>query len=203
MISDSAARGLATTLVDTLLAADPFIGTNLGLREYDALLPDPSAVAEEKLAQALAGIEAQAAALEVDDPADRVTLGVVRSVAATRRAGLANRFAEYTVSAMPIGGPPALFAIAARTTLPDAAAAGDYLTRLRGAAAWIDGTTERLRTGHAKGRYPVAELVDQAIAWADHALASPVPAAFAAPTPPAGWGGEPRWRAGVEQTVTE
>jgi uncharacterized protein (DUF885 family) len=203
VISDSAARGLATALVDTLLAADPFIGTNLGLREYDALLPDPSAAAEEKLAEALAGIDAQAAALQVDDPADRVTLGVVRSVAATRRAGLANRFAEYTVSAMPISGPPALFAIAARTTLPDAAAAGDYLTRLRGAGAWIDGTTERLREGHAKGRYPVAELVDQAMAWADHTLASPVPTAFAAPTPPAGWDGEPGWRAGVEQTVSE
>jgi uncharacterized protein (DUF885 family) len=200
--TDTAARRLAGTLVDTLLRADPFIGTALGLREYDALLPDPSAAAEERLAEGLAGIEREAVTVQPDGQADRVTLGVVRSVAATRRSALANRYAEYTVTAMPLGGPPALLGVLARTVLPNAEAAGDYLTRLRGAAAWLDGTTERLREGAARRRYPVAALLGQAVAWADRTLAVPVPAAFTAPVPPANWDGAAAWRASVEEIVT-
>ena len=52
----SPARQLAKTLTDRLLDADPFIGTNLGLREYDALVPDPSAAAEQRLAADLTAI---------------------------------------------------------------------------------------------------------------------------------------------------
>jgi uncharacterized protein (DUF885 family) len=201
--TDSPARQLATELVDALLAADPFIGTSLGLREFDALLPDPSAAADDALAAKVADIDARAAVLATDNAADRVTLGVVRGVSLQRTLSLINRADEYTVTAMPVTGPPALFAVAARTVLIDAQAATDYLTRLDGGAAWIDGTTQRLREGQARGRFPVGELVDQAIAWADRALATPVPPAFTAPEPPAGWDGADAWREQVEQTVRE
>jgi uncharacterized protein (DUF885 family) len=203
MVSASPVRRLAGRLIDTLLTAEPFTGTALGLREYDALLPDPSAAAANEFAAALADIEREAGSLAPDGPADRVTLGVVRSVSHTHQQAVVNAEDEYTVTAMPVAGPPSLFAVAARTTLPDPRAADDYLTRLSGGGAWLDGTTERLREGRAKGRYPVAELVDQAIAWADRSLATPVPAAFLTPAPPNGWDGVDGWQSEVERTVRD
>ncbi|MEO8888967.1 MAG: DUF885 domain-containing protein [Jatrophihabitantaceae bacterium] len=201
-MSESAARQLATELIGSLLAADPFLGTGLGLREFDALLPDPSAAAEQALAVLIADLGARAAIATADGAADRVTLGVVRGVCELRGLALANASDEYTVTAMPITGPPALLAAAARTVLVDERAATDYLARLRAAPAWIDGTAERLREGRAKGRQPVGELVEQAIAWADSTLATPVPPAFLAPTAPPGWDGADAWREQVAQVVS-
>jgi len=197
----SPVRQLADRLATTILDADPFTATSLGLREYDALLPDPSLEAEQRLAEALGEIGVEAAALSADDPADQVTLEVVRTGCANRVLALANRPTEYTVTAMPVMGPPALFAIAARTTVPDGSAAADYLTRLRAAADWIDGGAARLQAGAAAGTLPVGELVDQAIAWADHALSSPVPSAFLVPAPPATWDGRDAWRTDVSEVV--
>jgi uncharacterized protein (DUF885 family) len=196
-------RQLADELVRTVLAADPISGSGLGLREYDALLPDPSAAAEDALIDRLRDLAVRAARLSADDPRERATLGAVPSMCARREQQLRNRADEYTVTAMPYSGPPALLALAARTVLPDPEAAGDYLTRLRAAPRWLDGTTERLREGRAKGRLPVGELVDQASAWADRAIASGVPAEFLTPQPPGGWDGVGAWRDDVTAVVRE
>ncbi|MBN9620668.1 MAG: DUF885 family protein, partial [Actinobacteria bacterium] len=182
-MSESPTRQLAQACVDRLLAADPFAGTALGLREYDALVPDPSAAAEEALSADLAGIAAQAGALSPASPADRVTRDVIVAVCERQQLAAANRAAEYTVTAMPIAGPPVLFATLARSVLPDVGAAGDYRSRVRGVTAWLDATTARLGEGAARGAYPVAGLLDGALAWADRVLAQPVPAAVLAPTP--------------------
>jgi uncharacterized protein (DUF885 family) len=201
--SPSPAGALAQTLVDRLLAADPFMGTNLGLREYDALVPDPSEQAEDDLATDLAAIEQQAAGLTADDPDDAVTLDVVRATCDRQQRFLALRMPEFTVTAMPIGGPPALFAMLARTALVDQQAAADYLTRVRASVAWLDGTTQRLAAGAARGRFPVAALLDDALAWADRTTATPVPPAVTAPVPPEGWDGTDEWRAELEQVCRE
>lgn len=194
MTDDSPARQLAQTLVDRLLAADPFTGTGLGLREYDALVPDPSAAAEERLAGDLATIATQARSVSAEDDADGVTLDVVTATCDRRRRAIGARMEEFTVTAMPIAGPPALFAVLARTVLPDPQAAGDYLERVRGSVGWLDATTERLREGADRGRYPVGSLVDAALAWTDRALATDVPPAITAPAPPEGWDGANDWR---------
>jgi uncharacterized protein (DUF885 family) len=201
--TDSPARDLATTLVDRLLTADPFTGTTLGLREYDALVPDPSAAAEHQLAADLAELGAQAALLGTGDPDDEVTLEVVRAMCDRQRNLIAIRQSEYTVTAMPLAGPPALFAVLARTVLVDPQAATDYLARVRGSVAWIDGTTQRLREGAARGRYPVGSLLDDAIVWCQRTLATPVPPAVAAPAPPEGWDGADAWRAELERVARE
>lgn len=205
----NAVTELAAELADTLLAANPFQGSALGLREYDALLPDPSAAAEDELAGRLAALDRRAAELDGADQdgasrdgagqdgadlARQVTLACVRSICRREQDKLATRQPEFTVTAMPFAGPASLLAEAARTALADPQAAGDYLSRLRAAAGWLDGTTERLREGRAKGRVPIGTLVDQAIAWADRTLADPVPAAFLEPVPPAGWDGAAAWR---------
>jgi uncharacterized protein (DUF885 family) len=93
--------------------------------------------------------------------------------------------------------------VAARTVLVDPEAAGAYLERLRRSGGWIDQLSERLRAGAAKGRFPVAPLVQEAITWAQAVLAEPVPAALAAPQPPAGWDGEAAWRAERDAIVAD
>jgi uncharacterized protein (DUF885 family) len=126
--------------------------------------------------------------------ADAVTLGCLVENINEELIELDARLLEHTVSAMPITGPPVLLAIAARTIIADAQAAADYLERLRGSGVWLDQQTERLRIGAAKGRLPVAPLVQEAIEWAETVLRAPVPGALAAPQPPDGWAGEVAWR---------
>jgi uncharacterized protein (DUF885 family) len=190
----SPARQLATALVDRLLAANPFAGTGLGLREYDALVPDPSAEAEDRLAADLAMIDGQAGETAAENFADEVTLDVVRAVCDRQRRSIAIRSSEFTVTAMPIAGPPSLLAVLAQTALGDPEAAADYLTRVRDSVAWIDGTTERLHEGAARGRFPVGSLVDDAVAWANRTIATPAPTAVTTPSPPEGWDGAAAWR---------
>jgi uncharacterized protein (DUF885 family) len=105
----------------------------------------------------------------VISPEDAVTLGCVAEAARQEIADLDSAALEYTVTAMPFSGPAVLFLIAARTLLPDTEAADDYLVRLRRSGTWIDQLTERLRAGAAKGRLPVASLVEGTISWAEPA----------------------------------
>src|SRR4051794_17714035 len=203
MASETGARELARTLVDRLLAADPFSGTALGLREYDALVPDPSRAAEDALGAELDGMGAEASALTSDDAADAVTIEVVRAVCDHRRQSLENRSVEYTVTPMPLTGPPALLATLARTVLPDAQAAADYLARVKGSSGWIDATTARLGEGAARGRYPVGSLLDAALAWTDRTLTQPVPPAITTPTAPSGWDGATAWQDELERIARD
>jgi uncharacterized protein (DUF885 family) len=199
----SPVRRLADDLARRLLDADPFLGTGLGLREYDALVPDPSAAAEQALDADLAAFAARCDEVEPADAAERVTLAVVRATCERRRLAIAAGEIEYTVSAMPIAGPPMIFALAARTVLPDERAARDYLSRLAGLADWIDASTARLAEGRTKGRAPVGSLVDQAVDWAERTLAADVPAAFTTPAPPAGWDGTAQWSTERDRIVVD
>jgi len=112
---------------------------------------------------------------------------------------------EHTVTAMQYAGPAIFLAVAARTVLVDPAAAEDYLTRLRRSGAWLDQIGERLRTGAAKGRLPVAPLVEQAIIWAGGVLAAPSISPVLSPRPPQGWDAATAWeserRAVAEEVV--
>jgi uncharacterized protein (DUF885 family) len=200
---DSPIRALADELVRTLLAADPLHGSSLGLREYDALMPDPCTAAEDALVDRLRDLAGRAEHLTATDTRERATLGTVRAWCEHLELEVANRADEYTVTAMPFAGPATLLAVAARTVLPDTAAAADYLARLTASPDWIDGTTERLREGRAKGTLPIAGLVDQAREWADRVLAAGLPPEFLAPAPPAGWTGEAAWRDQVSAVVRD
>jgi uncharacterized protein (DUF885 family) len=195
------ARQLADAVTDRLLEASPFTATSLGLRDYDALLPDASRAAEDALSSDLAELAAQAERVVEERSDDGVTVAVARSTCETVRLDLANRAADHTVTAMPIAGPPLLFSVLARTVLVDPQAAEDYLERLRGAPDWVDASTQRLAEGSAAGRRPVGTLVDQALAWADRAVAAEVPAAVLEPRPPDGWDGTTAWQESVEEAA--
>jgi uncharacterized protein (DUF885 family) len=192
----SSIRALADTFHERWLATYPFVASIYGIAGYDHQVPDDS---EEGEAARRTELETMLADMRGFDPsqlseADAVTLGCLVENVGQELRDIDARLVEHTVSAMPVGGPPAFLGIAARTVMADAPAAGDYLERLRRGGGWLDQQTERLRIGAAKGRLPVAPLVQEAIEWAERVLQAPVPEALAEPRPPEGWEGEAAWR---------
>lgn len=189
-------RELADRFHAEWLAANPLDATTLGVPGYDDRVPDASDAGIAAWRSQVEGLlrdarAVQAGALTLDDA---VTLDVLIEHADQELTALDIAADEYTVTPMPFAGPPVLLAVLARSVLPSAQAAGDYVARLRKGGTYVDQLTARLRAGAARGLLPVAPLVAQAIAWGEGVLSSPVPEAVAAPEPPAGWGGEDAWR---------
>jgi uncharacterized protein (DUF885 family) len=225
------ARDLADRFHARWLRANPFAATMYGVRGYDHLLPDASeegqsawrAEAEGFLRQAdeLArerGREGeregeQALAREREPArggpqgdrqadADAVTLDCLKEAAAQEIAAADMARDEYTVTAMHYAGPAAFLASAARTVLPDAEAAEDYLTRLRGSGTWLDQVTGRLLAGAARGRLPVAPLAEEAVTWAEAVLAHPEASPVLAPAPPQDWPRAQAWERERREAAT-
>ena len=193
----STARDLADRFHERWLEQNPFAASMYGIPGYDDLVPDES----EEGARARRA-EAERFVAEADEiaagpltPADAVTLDCTREAAAQEIAIVDMAPEDHTVTAMQYSGAALFMAVAARTVLVDVPAAEAYLTRLRRGGEWFDQVGERLRAGAGKGRFPVAPLAEQAIAWAEGVLAAPVPAPVLAPVAPAGWDGTAEWEA--------
>jgi uncharacterized protein (DUF885 family) len=212
MVSDrdslmTSARDLADRFQRRWLAANPFAATSYGIPGYDDLVPDESEQGEQAWRTEIGQFLREADAIQSEPltPADAVTLDCTREAAIQELAGLDMARAEHTVTAMQYSGPATFLAVAARTILIDPAAAEDYLTRLRRSGGWLDQLSERLRIGAAKGRLPVAPLVEEAIRWVDGVLAEPVPRPALAPQPPSGWNRAAAWeeerRAAADQIL--
>ena len=120
-------------------------------------------------------------------PHDTITLGAVVSAAEQELSELDLARSRVHGHTMPFIGPASLLAVAARTLLPDAPAAENYLARLRRSGAWIDQLTERLRAGAAKGRLPVAHLSEAAIDWTSTIVADTGARGTARPPTTTGW----------------
>lgn len=192
----SSVADLAGRFHASWLEAHPFAATSYGVPGYDHLMPDDSEQGDARRRGALEAFLAEATAMDGAGPSeeDSVTLGCLRSQAEQEIAGLESAAVEHTVTPMPFSGPAAFLAAAARTILTSGEDAGNYLVRLGASARWLDQQSGRLHAGAAKGRLPVAPLVELTIAWVDDVLAQDVPAALAASQPPPGWDGEPAWR---------
>lgn len=199
------ARELADRYHEGWLAAHPFAASQYGVPGHDADVPDESEAGDARRRAEVEAALAEARALEGGELSadDAVTLGCLIGSAEQELAALDLGAVEYTVTSMPFAGPATLMALAARTVLPDARAAEDYVTRLQRAGGWIDQYTERLRAGAATGRLPVAPLTADAVAWADALLADPVPAPLAAPRAPEGWDGAAAWEAARDRAAAE
>jgi uncharacterized protein (DUF885 family) len=189
------ARDLADRFHQRWLEANPFSATAYGIPGYDDLVPDTSQEGDQAWRAELTRflLEADEVASGPLNPADSVTLDCTREMTTQELTVIDLAQVEYTVTAMQYSGPAVLMATAARTVLVDEAAAEAYLTRLRRSGAWLDQISERLRAGAAKGRLPVAPLVEQAIAWAEEVLTAPVPGPVLAPQPPPGWAAAAAW----------
>lgn len=198
-------RDLADRLHTRLLQASPFDASLRGIPGYDAQVPDASPEADQLLRRDAEQVIALAATLEPTElsSADRVTLDCIIDTAQRTILDIDAALVELTVTAMPISGPPVLLAVAARTIIGDPTAAADYLERLQAADRYLSQEDERLRAGAARGRVPVAPLVQQAIDWADSVLADGAPPALLAPQPPEGWDGADAWQRELEDVVRE
>jgi uncharacterized protein (DUF885 family) len=194
--SASSVGALADTFHERWLAKYPFIASIYGITGYDDRVPDDSEEGETARRAELESILADAGVLHRSQlsEADAVTLGCLVENVNQELRELDARLIEHTVAAMPVDGPPVLLGLAARTVIADAQAADAYLERLRRSGGWLDQQTQRLRIGAAKGRLPVAPLVQEAIDWAENVLQEPVPVALTEPEPPEGWEGETAWR---------
>jgi uncharacterized protein (DUF885 family) len=193
----STARDLADRFHERWLEQNPFSASMYGIPGYDDLVPDESAEgAQARRAEAEGFVaEADAIADEQLTLADAVTLGCTREAATQEIAAIDMAREDHTVTPMQYMGPALFMAMAARTVLVDVPTAEAYLVRLQRGGEWLDQVGERLRAGAAKGRFPVAPLAEQAIAWAEDVLAAPVPGPLLAPQAPAGWDGTAEWEA--------
>ena len=193
----STARDLADRFHERWLEQNPFAASMYGIPGYDDLVPDES----EEGARARRA-EAERFVAEADEiaggpltPADAVTLDCTREAAAQEIAIVDMAPEDHTVTAMQYSGAALFMAVAARTVLVDVPAAEAYLIRLRRGGEWLDQIGERLRAGAGKGRFPVAPLAEQAIAWAEGVLAAPVSGTAARTGGAAGWDGTAEWEA--------
>ena len=198
-------------LADRLNAAgqrfDPFGAGEMGLTDYDALVPDASPAAARAFRAELTEIASAAADLHLREPIDLDVQAVVAATVRTWLLTLDLAAVDHTVTAQPIGGPPMFVLLAARTALTSPQRADDFLDRLRATPGWIDQVGERLRAGAARGRVPVASLCAAAVGWADDLLGSELPAAFDKPYPATepdahGAAGE-AWRAEVTRVARD
>jgi uncharacterized protein (DUF885 family) len=191
----SAAGDLADRFHRRWLEENPFAASMYGIPGYDDLVPDESEEGRQAWRAEVGRFlqEAGAIARGPLTPADAVTLDCTTEAATQELQSIDLARADYTVTAMQYAGPATLMAVAARTVLIDPAAAEAYLTRLRRSGAWLDQIGERLRAGAARGRLPVAPLVEQAIGWAEEVLAAPAPGPVLSPRPPQGWQRAAAW----------
>jgi uncharacterized protein (DUF885 family) len=198
-------RTLADRLHTRLFEASPFDASIRGIPGYDAAVPDASVEAEALLRSDIEAVLADVAALDTSgySTADRVTHDCVVDTAERTLLDLDASLIDLTVTAMPIEGAPVMLAVAARTVIGDPAAAAAYLERLRAVDCWLGQVDERLRSGAARGRVPVAPLVQDTIDWADSVLSDGAPPALFAPQPPSDWDGVDAWRGELNDVVRE
>lgn len=198
-------RALADRVHAEWLAANPLEATTYGVPGYDDRVPDASDAGIAAWRRQVESVLDEARDVDASalGPDDAVTLGVLIEHAEQERAGIDMAAEEYTVTAMPFAGPPVYLAVLARTVLPDARAAQDYVSRVRAGGTYVDQLTARVQAGAEKGRLPVAPLVEQAIAWGEGLLSSPVPAAICAPQPPSAWDGHAAWESERDEAARE
>jgi uncharacterized protein (DUF885 family) len=180
---------LAEDYFTTIMDASPFDATVLGVRGWDAEVPDLSEAADDRTDRRLADLERRLAGVDPAGlgPQDRITRAMLARGLADRRAELAARWPELTVSATGSGIQTAVLGLVPKVTLATPAQAADYLERCAGLAGCLDQAGDRLRAGLANGRTPPALGVRATVRQLDAYLAGPVADdPLLAPPPPAG-----------------
>jgi uncharacterized protein (DUF885 family) len=167
---------LAEDYFTTIMDAAPFDATVSGVRGWDAEVPDLSEAAEAETDRRLAGLERRLAGIDPAGlgPQDRITLAMLGRGLADRRAELAARWPELTVSATMSGIQTAVLGLVPKITLATPEQAADYLERCAKLAGCLDQAGDRLRAGLAAGRTPPALGVRAALRQLDTYLAGPV-----------------------------
>jgi uncharacterized protein (DUF885 family) len=180
---------LAERYFQVTMDASPFEATVYGAAGWDDQVPDLSEAAEADTDRRLADLERRLAGIDAAQLGhqDRVTLAMLGRAVADRRAELAARWPELTVSATSSGIQAAVLGLVPKVTLTSPTQAADYTERCAKLAGCLDQAGDRLRAGLADGRTPPALGVRAAILQLDTYLAGPVADdPLLAPSPPPG-----------------
>ena len=182
--SEQALAELAERYFQVIMDAAPFEATVSGVPGWDAEVPDLSEAAEAATDRRLADLERRLDGIDAGRLAGqaRVTLAMLRRAVRDRRAELAARWPELTVSATMSGIQTAVLGLVPKVTLTRPDQADDYLERCRKLERCLDQAADRLRAGlagspgAARGpvRTPPALGVRAAIRQLDAYLAGPV-----------------------------
>ena len=175
-MTDSGPLGeLAERYFQVTMDASPFEATSLGVAGWDAEVPDLSEAAEAATDGRLADLERRLDGIDTGllEARDRVTHAMLRRGLRDRRAELAARWPELTVSATMSGIQTVVLGLVPKVALITAGQAGEYLERCRRLGRCLDQAGDRLRAGIAAGRTPPALGVRAAIAQLDAYLADP------------------------------
>jgi uncharacterized protein (DUF885 family) len=186
---DQALAELAEDYFQAVLDASPFEATVYGVHGWDAEVPDLSEAAEAETDRRLATLERRLAAVDTARLAgqDRITAAMLARGLADRRAELAARWPELTVSAASRGIQTEVLGLVPKVTLATPEQAADYLERCAKLAGCLDQAGDRLRAGLAAGRTPPALGVRAAVRQLDAYLAGPLADdPLLSPPPPAG-----------------
>ena len=189
MQGDQALAELAEDYFRACMDDAPFDATVFGVAGWDAEVPDLSEAAEAEADRRLAALEGRLAAVDTARLAgqDRITAAMLARGLADRRAELAARWPELTVSATSRGIQTEVLGLVPKLTLATPDQAADYLERCAKLAGCLDQAGDRLRAGLASGRTPPALGVRAAVRQLDAYLAAPLADdPLLAPPPPAG-----------------
>ena len=158
--ADSPVRQLAQALVDRLLAADPFTGTGARPARVRRARAGPVGRGRGR-----AGRRSRRRSPPQAHERRRRRMPPTPSRSTSSRATCERRRRAIAMPAgrvhrharMPIAGPPALFAVLARTrAAPTRRRAADYLTRVRASAGWLDAYDRAAARGRGpRAGYPV------------------------------------------------
>ena len=189
------------------LEASPSNALMLGIHDYDDRWEDVSLEAEDARISRLRDIAARAGAIaDADLTADEIVTTETLIFETLAKARLAEGRFEESEANHAVGFQAMLPVEVPQFPLTKPEHALAMPDKLAGLARYFDDHVERLRSGVASGRAPMASSAAQAVAQVDALIAAPLDAhpllAFRAPQ---GWDGEAAWRqtlAGVmEQTV--
>jgi uncharacterized protein (DUF885 family) len=205
MVAAASIAGLATELAKAQLQHDPFGASYMGIGGYDDAVPDLSPQARQAWRDSLVDFVIRCDSLDpqAGDADSRVLLAATRDSTARWLAVEDSRVVDFSVTTMPLDGPSKMLFAMARASVSGPASATAYLTRCRGAAAYLDQSAQRLREAAGSGLLPVAPLVADVITQLRGHLAHTGRDPLLAHQPPSGWDGAAAWREELGRVVRD
>jgi len=169
-----AVADMAERLLALILRSDPLAASLMGFRDHDADLADLSVEHEALLAAERAALREEA--LDLDpaalSPEDAITRSVVIALTEYEDDREAVDLLGFTVAAFPVSPSSILLAYLRMVAITDQQQADAYLVRLSQVPRYLAQAEGRLTAGREAGLFPVAHLVEMAIAQIDQFLAA-------------------------------
>ena len=198
-------RTLADEYWQAELEASPLNALLLGIHDYDELMDDASREYEDARIAHLREHVAKAAAFDPNDLSadDKITREVLMFEAGTRADMLETRDAEMEVNHA-MGIQALLPVIFPQFPIDEPGHARALLKKYAAMGVWFDQMTDRLRSGVASGRTPMASTVEKTVAQIDgHLAEDPAASVFMMVSPPATFSEEQAaaWRTELADVV--